>query len=62
MTTINPFIKQFLMTAGPTPVPPQVLAEMAEPMLYHRAPAGVELYARVLERLPRGLPHARTTC
>ena len=41
------------MTAGPTPVPPQVLAKMAEPVLYHRAPAGVELYARVLERLPR---------
>ncbi|HMJ03531.1 MAG TPA: alanine--glyoxylate aminotransferase family protein [Conexibacter sp.] len=53
MTTINPFIKQILMTAGPTPVPPQVLAKMAEPVLYHRAPAGVELYARVLERLPK---------
>ena len=26
---------------------------MAEPVLYHRAPAGVELYARVLERLPQ---------
>jgi serine---pyruvate transaminase len=53
MTTINPFIKQILMTAGPTPVPPRVLSVMAEPVLYHRAPAGVELYARVLERLPR---------
>jgi aspartate aminotransferase-like enzyme len=52
MTTINPFIKQILMTAGPTPVPPRVLSVMAEPVLYHRAPAGVELYARVLERLP----------
>ena len=50
--TINPFNKQILMTAGPTPVPPQVLAKMAEPVLYHRAPAGVELYARVLARLP----------
>jgi aspartate aminotransferase-like enzyme len=53
MTTINPFIKQILMTAGPTPVPPRVLSVMAEPVLYHRAPAGVELYARVLERLPQ---------
>jgi serine---pyruvate transaminase len=53
MTTINPFIKQILMTAGPTPVPPRVLSVMAEPVLYHRAPAGVELYARVLERLPK---------
>jgi serine---pyruvate transaminase len=52
MTTINPFTKQILMTAGPTPVPPRVLSVMAEPVLYHRAPAGVELYARVLDRLP----------
>jgi aspartate aminotransferase-like enzyme len=53
MTTVNPFTKQILMTAGPTPVPPRVLSVMAEPVLYHRAPTGVELYARVLARLPR---------
>ena len=53
MTTINPFTKQILMTAGPTPVPPRVLSVMAEPVLYHRAPAGVALYASVLERLPQ---------
>jgi serine---pyruvate transaminase len=50
--TPNPFIKQYLMTAGPTPLPPQVSTAMAAPILYHRDPAGVELYARVLERLP----------
>jgi aspartate aminotransferase-like enzyme len=50
--TPNPFIKQYLMTAGPTPLPPKVSTAMAEPILYHRDPAGVELYARVLERLP----------
>ena len=50
--TPNPFIKQYLMTAGPTPLPPQVSTAMAEPILYHRDPAGVALYARVLERLP----------
>jgi serine---pyruvate transaminase len=50
--TPNPFIKQYLMTAGPTPLPPKVSQVMAEPVLYHRDPAGVELYARVLERLP----------
>ena len=50
--TPNPFIKQYLMTAGPTPLPPKVSTVMAEPVLYHRDPAGVELYARVLERLP----------
>jgi aspartate aminotransferase-like enzyme len=50
--TPNPFIKQILMTAGPTPLPPKVSQVMAEPVLYHRDPAGVALYARVLERLP----------
>ena len=50
--TPNPFIKQYLMTAGPTPLPPKVSTAMAEPILYHRDPAGVELYARVLARLP----------
>src|ERR671922_351603 len=50
--TPDPFIKQYLMTAGPTPLPPRVSTAMAEPMLYHRDPAGVALYARVPERLP----------
>ena len=40
------------MTAGPTPVPPAVSQAMAAPMLYHRAPAFVELYERVLGKLP----------
>ena len=47
------FVKQYLMTAGPTPVPPRVSQAMAQPMLYHRAPAFVEVYARCLEQLPR---------
>jgi aspartate aminotransferase-like enzyme len=47
----NPYIKQYLMTAGPTPLPPAVSQVMAEPMLYHRAPAFIEVYARVLDRL-----------
>jgi aspartate aminotransferase-like enzyme len=50
--TPNPYIKQYLMTAGPTPVPPEVSQAMATPMLYHRAPAFDELYERVLARLP----------
>jgi aspartate aminotransferase-like enzyme len=45
------FHKQYLMTAGPTPVPPSVSQVMAEPILYHRAPAFIEVYERVLERL-----------
>ncbi|HEX2126228.1 MAG TPA: alanine--glyoxylate aminotransferase family protein [Thermoleophilaceae bacterium] len=47
----NPYIKRYVMTAGPTPIPPAVSNAMAEPILYHRAPAFVEVYARVLERL-----------
>jgi serine---pyruvate transaminase len=50
--TANPFNKQYLMTAGPTPVPPAVSQAMATPMLYHRAPEFVELYERVLRKLP----------
>jgi len=47
----QPYIKQYLMTAGPTPIPPAVSNAMAEPVLYHRSPAFVEIYARCLERL-----------
>src|SRR5205085_4171291 len=47
----NPFIKQYLMTAGPTPLPPAVSQVQAEPILYHRAPAFIEVYARCLDRL-----------
>src|SRR5436305_9874446 len=49
----NPYIKQYLMTAGPTPLPPAVSQVMAEPVLYHRAPAFIEVYARCLVRLPK---------
>jgi serine---pyruvate transaminase len=49
----SPFAKDYLMTAGPTPLPPAVSQVMAEPMLYHRAPAFVEVYARCLERVKR---------
>ena len=48
----NIFGKQFMLTAGPTPLPPIVSQVMAEPILYHRAQAFVAIYARVLERLP----------
>ena len=47
----NPYLKQYLMTAGPTPLPPSVSQVMAEPILYHRAPAFIEVYARALGRL-----------
>jgi serine---pyruvate transaminase len=47
----DPFLKQYLMTAGPTPLPPAVSQAMAQPMLYHRAPDFVPVYARALQRL-----------
>lgn len=50
--TPNPFTKSYLMTAGPTPIPPAVSQAMAAPMLYHRAPAFDAVYERVLARLP----------
>ena len=49
----NPYVKQYLMAAGPTPLPPAVSQVMAEPIVYHRAPAFIEIYARALERLPK---------
>jgi serine---pyruvate transaminase len=43
--------KRYLFTPGPTPVPPQVLAALAEPVLHHRAPDFRAVYERVLRRL-----------
>jgi aspartate aminotransferase-like enzyme len=43
--------KRYLMTPGPTPVPPQVLAAMAEPMIHHRAADFRAHYGSCLERL-----------
>jgi len=44
-------MKQYLFTAGPTPVPERIQLCMAQPILYHRAPAFSELFANVRERL-----------
>lgn len=49
----DPYIKDYLMTAGPTPVPPAVTLAMAGPSMYHRAPAFVEIYARALDNLKK---------
>jgi aspartate aminotransferase-like enzyme len=43
--------KRHLMTPGPTPVPPQVLAALAEPVIHHRGRDFREVYARCLGRL-----------
>lgn len=43
--------KRYLFTPGPTPVPPQVLAALAEPVLHHRGPDFKVVYSKCLERL-----------
>ena len=43
--------KRYLMTPGPTPVPPAVLAAMAEPVLHHRSPDFRVILERCLGRL-----------
>jgi aspartate aminotransferase-like enzyme len=43
--------KRYLLTPGPTPVPPQVLAAMAQPVIHHRGPDFRRAYGRCLERL-----------
>jgi aspartate aminotransferase-like enzyme len=43
--------KRYLMTPGPTPVPPEVLAALAQPVIHHRSPDFKRAYAECLERL-----------
>jgi aspartate aminotransferase-like enzyme len=43
--------KRYLFTPGPTPVPPQVLAATAEPIVHHRGPDFRVVYERCLSRL-----------
>ena len=43
--------KRYLLTPGPTPVPPEVLAALAEPVIHHRSPDFKMVFERVLERL-----------
>ncbi|HET7046614.1 MAG TPA: alanine--glyoxylate aminotransferase family protein [Gaiellaceae bacterium] len=43
--------KKYLFAPGPTPVPPQVLAAMAEPVVHHRAADFRAVYERCLGRL-----------
>jgi aspartate aminotransferase-like enzyme len=43
--------KRYLLTPGPTPVPPEVLAALAEPVIHHRSRDYREIYERSLVRL-----------
>jgi aspartate aminotransferase-like enzyme len=43
--------KRYLFAPGPTPVPPEVLAATAEPIVHHRGPDFRVIYERTLQRL-----------
>ena len=43
--------RRYLFTPGPTPVPPEVLAATAEPVLHHRGPDFQALLRETLDRL-----------
>jgi len=44
-------IKNYLLTPGPTPVPPQVLLEMAKPVIHHRTPQFQQILKEAQEAL-----------
>jgi aspartate aminotransferase-like enzyme len=43
--------KRYLLTPGPTPVPPEVLAAMAEPVIHHRSPDFKDVFNEAVGRL-----------
>lgn len=45
--------KKYLLAPGPTPIPPEVLLTMAEPIIHHRAPA----YEKILQEVRKGLKY-----
>ena len=46
-------MKQRLFTPGPTDVPPEVLNEMAKPIVHHRTPRFKEMLRRMKEEMSR---------
>ena len=46
-------LKRFLLTPGPTPVPPEVLSALGEPVVHHRAPRFTETLKEVVAGLKR---------
>jgi serine---pyruvate transaminase len=44
-------LKRHLLTPGPTPVPPEVLAAISQPVVHHRSPDFRPVYERTLARL-----------
>ena len=54
--------KRYLFTPGPTPVPPEVLAAGAEPIVHHRGADFREIYERTLGRLRTSTAPSPTCC
>ncbi len=44
-------LKKYLFTPGPAPVPPEVLLEMARPVIHHRTPEFSAVLDQARERL-----------
>lgn len=44
-------LKRYLLTPGPTEVPPEVMLRMAQPLIHHRTPQFEQLFAQVQEDL-----------
>lgn len=49
--------KRFLITPGPTPVPPEVLSALSEPVIHHRAPR----FTQILKQVVAGLKYIYQT-
>lgn len=47
--------KEYLMTPGPTPIPPEVLLVQAEPMIHHRTPQYTKVFVDMVEGLKKVL-------
>ncbi len=45
------FVKKHILTPGPTPVPEEVMLEMAKPLIHHRTPQASEVIKRIWENL-----------
>jgi len=50
-------MKKYLMTPGPTPIPPEVLLKMAEPIIHHRTPQ----FMAILKEANEGLKYVFQT-
>ncbi|OGL47576.1 MAG: class V aminotransferase, partial [Candidatus Schekmanbacteria bacterium RBG_16_38_11] len=49
--------KKYLLAPGPTPIPPEVLLSMAEPIIHHRAP----VFSTLFDEVKKGLKYVFQT-